>query len=158
MNQHALQLTLSTALSGLTRVARWMLVLLLVSDLIGSPFHAHHHDGGPDNYSTHTSHAIELAADTVSGLDDLALHVDSDEAPQHGGHSLSGLRGASLQVAHSQAVSELYAVATSLVLAGLFALPVVEVLPGWQPGRERVPIPLFRTVPPNGRAPPSLYV
>lgn len=153
----AFPLTCSAASSGLMWAARWMLVLLLATDLIGSPFHAHHHDGGPDNYLSHTSQALDDAADETADLAASALHVDSSDAVK-GGHSMSALRGTSVQVANSESCIEQQAVVPLFVFAGLFSQPVLEVFPGWRPGAERVPIPSFRTVPPDSRAPPLLQV
>lgn len=155
MTPRTLQLTLSTASSGLMWLARWMLVLLLAADLIGSPFHAHHHDGGPQGYASHT---MDHAAHDTGDWDHDAQHADSDEPGGIGGHSLSALRGAPVQPAHPETWVELHGVVPLVAFAALLTQPDAEVDVVWRPGRDRVPIPSFRTVPPDGRAPPSLSV
>lgn len=138
---------------------RWLLVLVVAVDLISSPFHAHHHESGPEGYSNHAGQldvghsAFEQAAQD----DGLSLHADSDNADHGGGHSMSALQGAPIQLASPASVPKLLALVPLFVLFGLITQPVAEALVRWRPGRERVPIPLFRTVPPDGRAPPSLH-
>lgn len=157
MNSRIFQPTFSTVSSGLGWIARWMLILLLATDLIGSPFHAHHHDGSSAGYASHTSHLSDYAADRANDWGQRVQHVDTDEPGVNGGHSLSALRGASVQVANPEVWVELHGVVPLVAFAGLLLQPEAEALVRWRPGRERVPIPLFRTVPPDGRAPPSLH-
>ncbi|MGJ7524898.1 hypothetical protein [Variovorax sp. GB1P17] len=162
MNAHAIQLPEPVAplKAGLMSLMRWLLVLVIAVDLISSPFHAHHHESGPEGYSSHASQpdvghsSFEQAAPD----DDLSLHADSDNADHGGGHSMSALQGAPIQLASPDSAPKLLALVPLFVLFGLLTQPVAEALVRWRPGRERVPIPLFRTVPPDGRAPPSLHV
>ena len=138
-------------------VARWVLVLLLAIDLIGSPFHAHHHEGGPDGYATH---AVQWDSDHVIHHqlhEDFEATLHADEAA-HFGHSLSALRSTSLKLAKVKSPIELPTLAPPFALTGLLTPLAAAVFVRWQPGRERVPISLFRTVPPDGRAPPFLHV
>ncbi|MGJ7568870.1 hypothetical protein ACSFBM_33810 [Variovorax sp. GB1R11] len=162
MTARAFQLSESVApaKAGVMMVVRWLLVLVIAVDLISSPFHAHHHESGPEGYS---SHAAQLdvghsSFEQVAQDDDHALHVDSDNADHGGGHSMSALQGTPIQLANPDSAPKLLALVPLFVLFGLITQPVAEALVRWHPGRERVPIPLFRTVPPDGRAPPSLHV
>lgn len=41
------------AKAALMLLVRWLLVLVIAMDLISSPFHAHHHESGPEGYSSH---------------------------------------------------------------------------------------------------------
>jgi hypothetical protein len=148
------------AKAGVMLLMRWLLVLVIAVDLISSPFHAHHHESGPEGYSSHAGlldvghSSFEQAAPD----DDLSLHVDSDNADHGSGHSMSALQGAPIQLASPDSAPKFLALVPLLVFVGLLAQPAAEALVRWRTGRERVPIPLFRTVPPDGRAPPSLHV
>ena len=141
-------------------LVRWLLVLVIAVDLISSPFHAHHHDSGPEGYSSHAGQLDvgHSSFEQTAQDEDLSLHVDSDNADHRGGHSMSALQGAPIQLASPESAPKLLALVPLFVFVGLLAQPVAEALVRWRPGRERVPIPLFRTVPPDGRAPPSLHV
>jgi hypothetical protein len=148
------------AKAGVMLLVRWLLVLIIAVDLISSPFHAHHHESGPEGYSSHAGQldvghsSFEQAAQN----DELSLHVDAGDADHGGGHSMSALQGAPIQLASPDSAPKLLALVPLFVFFGLITQPVAEALVRWHPGRERVPIPLFRTVPPDGRAPPSLHV
>lgn len=162
MTVRAFQLSesVASAKAGVMLLVRWSLVLVIAVDLISSPFHAHHHESGPEGYSSHAAQldvghsSFEQAAQD----DDLSLHVDSDNADHGGGHSMSALQGTPIQLATPDSAPKLLALVPLFVLFGLVTQPVAEALARWRPDRERVPIPLFRTVPPDGRAPPSLHV
>lgn len=140
---------------------RWLLVLVIAVDLVSSPFHAHHHESGPEGYSSHAGQ-LDVGHSSFEQVahqnDDLSLHVDSDNADHGGGHSMSALQGTPIQLASPDSAPKLLALVPLFVLFGLITQSVAEALTRWRPGRERVPIPLFRTVPPDGRAPPSLHV
>lgn len=162
MNTRAFQLSEPAApfKVGVTLLVRWLLVLVIAVDLISSPFHAHHHDSGPEGYSSHASQldAGHSSFEQSAQADELSLHVDSDNADHFGGHSMSALQGAPIQLASPDSAPKLLALVPLFVLFGFITQPVAEALVRWRPGRERVPIPSFRTVPPDGRAPPSLHV
>ncbi|MGJ7583041.1 hypothetical protein ACSFA3_23015 [Variovorax sp. RHLX14] len=140
-------------------LVRWLLVLVIAVDLISSPFHAHHHESGPEAYSSHAGQLDvgHSSFEQVAQDDDHSLHVDSDNADHGGGHSMSALQGTPIQLATPDSAPKFLALVPLFVLFGLITQPVAEALVRWRPGRERVPIPLFRTVPPDGRAPPSLH-
>lgn len=158
MSRRTFQLVALTAPFGLMSVARWMLVLMLAIDLIGSPFHAHHHDGGVNGLSTQTAHFDgDHAIDRLDVNPERTLHVDGDESA-HFNHSLIALRGASVKLASLKFPTELPALVPMFAFTGLSTQPTAEALVRWRPGRERAPVPLFRTIPPDGRAPPSLHV
>ena len=161
MSAHAFQLSTSVtpAKVGVMLLVRWLLVLVIAVDLISSPFHAHHHESGPEGYSSHAGQldAGHSSFEQAPQADELSLHVDSDDADHGGGHSLSALQGAPIQLASPDSAPKLLALVPLFVLFGLITQPVAEALARWRPGRERVPIPLFRTVPPDGRAPPQLH-
>lgn len=161
MNARAFQLSESVApaKAGVMLLLRWLLVLVIAVDLISSPFHAHHHESGPEGYSSHAGQldAAHSSVEQAAENDDLSLHVDSDNADHGDGHSMSALQGAPIQLASPDSAPKLLALVPLFVFFGLITQPMAEALARWRPDRERVPIPLFRTVPPDGRAPPSLH-
>lgn len=158
MSRRIFQLVVSTAPFGLMSVARWMLVLMLAIDLIGSPFHAHQHDGGVDGLSIQTTHiASDHAFDLLDGDLEKVLHVEAADAA-HFSHSLIALRGASVELASLKFPTELPALVPMFAFTDIVTQPTAAALVRWRSGREQVPIPLFRTIPPDGRAPPSLHV
>ncbi|WP_208511406.1 hypothetical protein [Variovorax paradoxus] len=144
---------------GAMLFARWLLVLIIAVDLIGSPFHAHHHDGGPEGYASQVgelSHG-HASLDQPTADDGSQSHVHTDAAGEPGGHSMSALRGLGTQVVEPSSVPELLALVPVFALLGLLALSVSQALVRWRQAPERVRIPFFRTVPPDGRAPPFLH-
>lgn len=162
MTARAFQLSESVApaKAGVMLLVRWLLVLVIAVDLISSPFHAHHHESGPEGYSSHAGQldVSHSSFEQVAQEDDHSRHVDSDDADLGGGHSMSALQGTPIQLASPDSAPKLLALVPLFVLFRLITQPVAEALARWRPGRERVPIPLFRTVPPDGHAPPSLHV
>ncbi|MGJ7538498.1 MULTISPECIES: hypothetical protein [unclassified Variovorax] len=164
MTARAFQLSepAAPAKAGVMLLMRWLLVLVIAVDLISSPFHAHHHESGPEGYSSHASQldAGHSSFEQAAQDDDHLLHVDSDnaDADHRGGHSMSALQGTPIQLASPDSAPKFLALVPLFVFVGLLTQPMAEALVRWRPGRERVPIPLFRTVPPDGRAPPSLHV
>ncbi len=152
--------SIAPAKAGVMLLVRWLLVLVIAVDLISSPFHAHHHESGPEGYSSHAGQLDvgHSSFEQVAQDDDHSLHVDSDNTDHGGGHSMSALQGTPIQLASPDSAPKLLALVPLFVFFGLVTQPVAEALVRWRPDRERVPIPLFRTVPPDGRAPPSLHV
>ena len=141
------------------RLVHWVLVVVIALNMVSSPFHAHHHEGGPDGYGTTADH-FELDEDG-SGLgpastEPLTHRTVADNA--HVGHSVSALRGAEVKVAKVETGMEAGLPVSILAFTMLLDPPVADGLTGWHPARERIPIPSFRTVPPDGRAPPTLHV
>ena len=141
------------------RLAHWMLIGVIALTMVSSPFHAHHHEGGPGGYGTNVD---QLSIDEA----DADLERESNEPSilkavvdnAHVGHSVSALRGAAAKVAQVVSVMDARLLVSILAFVVLLDPPVADRLTGWHPGRERVPIPLFRTVPPDGRAPPTLHL
>ena len=141
------------------RIVHWVLVVVIALNMVSSPFHAHHHDGGPDGYGTTADHLDMDEADSgvASTFSEPLTHkTAADNA--HVGHSVSALRGAEVKVAKMETRMEAGLPVSILAFTMLLDPPVAEGLTGWLPARERVPIPSFRTVPPDGRAPPTLHV
>lgn len=140
------------------RLGRWLLVLLLlvfVFDLISSPFHAHHHAGGPEGYSSHLADDSHFAPAAVTEHQTHSRH--SEGADHSGGHGISAIQSALTQLFTSGSVTKAFALVPLFAIFGLLTQPIAERLVRWRPGRQSVRIPLFRTVPPDGRAPPSLH-
>ncbi len=137
---------------------RGLLVLLLfvfVFDLMSSPFHAHHHAGGPEGYASHLADDSHFASAAVTEQENDSLH--SEAADHSGGHGMSAVQSASTPLFKSESVAKAFALVPLFVFFGLLTHPTAERLVRWRPGRQSVLIPLFRTVPPDGRAPPSLH-
>lgn len=137
-------------------LVQWLFVLLVVFDLVSSPFHQHHHDGGVDIYSTHADQHDESRVDVGdAGEDDHDSNTEAGaEHKAHSGHSLSAIRSAPTELSSSTSSMEFQFLGPLFVLVSLLTLPVTQVLTYWRTDRSRPPIPLFRTVPPDGRAPP----
>lgn len=131
---------------------------MLAVDLIGSPFHAHHHDGGVDGLPTQATHiASDHAFDRLDGDLENDLHAEVAEAA-HFRHSLTALRGASVGLASLKLPTELASLVPVFALTDVATQPNTEALVRWRSDRKRAPVPSFRTIPPDGRAPPSLHV
>ncbi|OYW21364.1 MAG: hypothetical protein B7Z52_00995 [Burkholderiales bacterium 12-64-5] len=92
-NTAQLSRSIAPAKARLMLLVRWLLVLVIAMDLISSPFHAHHHESGPEGYSSHAGQldAGHSSFEQAPQADELSLHVDSDDADHGGGHSLSAL-------------------------------------------------------------------
>jgi hypothetical protein len=139
----------------LVRAARWIMVLLLVVDLVGSPFHDHHHDGGLAGYAIHSMQRAGEASHKDFTAPQHASLLDVHQ--QRWGHSLNALAPTGPKLASFKDCIEVDAVSPHLVLLEL-SPSSAEGFVHWQPGGQRVPILSFRTVPPDGRAPPALLV
>jgi len=124
---------------------RWTLVLLLVTDQIGSPLHRHHHDAGVDgSFFSGQQHG---SAPTVH-------HVEDDDHQPSVFHAITAMRVESRLSAPGAA--DLSDAFTLLLLAALI-LPRLDLDPRvrWFPtGTQAPPPPLHRSLPPAGRAPP----
>jgi hypothetical protein len=132
--------------AGVLRLAlRWLLVFVLALDLVGAPLHEHRHDG--DLPAGGVAHA---AAHSHS-LDEAPYSIEHDESLQFS-HSSTALPSAGKQ-ATDKAAPELVAV--------LWPAPVVQdrsVRAAFAPrepdtGPRR---PVYRSLPPDGRAPPAI--
>ena len=141
------------------RLVHWVLVVVIALNMVSSPFHAHHHDGGPDGYGTTADHLDrdEVGSELEPASTEPLTHKTAADSA-HVGHSVSALRAAEVKVAKVKTGMAAGLPVSILAFAVLLNPPVAEGLPGWHPARERIPIPSFRTVPPDGRAPPTLHV
>jgi len=140
------------AVALLRRLLGWLLVAVLAIDLVSSPLHAHRHDGewsAGANLVASASHAGELL-DSVA----LPLHAEPHEALAIS-HSISALRS----------VAEIVAAAPASEEPGI-AVPGWVPAPGsperaaacvWPPDRQRAGSSAFKSLPPQGRAPPPLH-
>lgn len=133
---------------GASLTVRWMLTLLVAFDLIGSPFHAHRHDLGADGHGPHAVHA----ADTSVGGE--PLHVEADEGAAFG-HSLTMLLPAEPQPGKWRPT--LHTVVYALALASS-PQSLMLARAAWDASPDRVPIPPYPHLRPDGRAPPSLHI
>ena len=152
-------------LGGLLFV-RWLLLVVIALDLVSSPLHLHHHEGGPEGYALST-HVDQLDADSLEPVTVLGhVHVHGDngvsdaaaDKGSHGGHSMSALQVSAVQFAVAEPASGPMVIGPMSSLALLLGHASVQEVAVWRPERDRVPIPLFRTLPPDGRAPPQLRV
>lgn len=128
---------LARAASGTLRLARWLLVLVLVFDQVGSPLHLHRHDSGVDALwsEAHGERHVE-EGDVSAMLSHAVLAVRSPAAErQQAGPDLERT---------SQAAASAPAVAASPLVQGAL-----------QPERAGdTPVHRHRSLPPEGRAPP----
>ena len=131
---------------SLVWLARGLLVVLLVADLVGSPLHRHRHNTGIDASSMHG----QLADSTHS-----AHHVDEDEHAPDFVHAVTTVRAESRTSAPDMSAS---AHAQDVILAAPWALPrlagtvTISRLSWTEPD---TPLHrLHRSLPPAGRAPP----
>jgi len=130
-------------------VLSWLLVAVLAVDLGTSPLHGHRHDGewsAGGALVVSSAHAHVLHA---PGSADLGTHVEHEDAPGLS-HSISALRGPVEMMADVFPLDE-----------GVVAAPWLGTEPrtprgaaAWPPDRPRAGASAFRSLPPNGRAPP----
>ena len=124
----------------------WALILVLVIDLVGSPFHAHRHDHYADAASPHAPHADDAAKAAA------AMHFDAHEDRRSGHMSLAVLpSGAQLGPWHPIVQAIVYTLepadrAPPLALAEV----------AWSAVPERIPLLRDLHLRPDGRAPPLL--
>lgn len=81
-------------------LVRWLLVLLLMFDQVGAPWHAHHHDSGVDG--------VVLAIAVHAEADGSVTHVDAPDDRHLWAHATTVLRveaGLALSVADDAAVA-----------------------------------------------------
>lgn len=132
----------------------WLLLAVLALDLAGSPLHAHRHDGG---FSL--AGAAWAAADPH---DDVArahaehdgaaeAHADHDDGAELS-HSTVALRGQVLDLPDAPVVATLCSTTPWPTFAATASTAAVR-LP-WPPDRHRAGASAFRSLPPDGRAPP----
>lgn len=134
------------------RSVQWLLRCLLIAlfalDLISSPLHAHHHDLGTFQLG------IEASAEHV----DDACHdaqVESGHARAFM-HSVAALRASAVAVAAPTWADEADTTLAPVASFGLLPSIAAPELT-WQRARERVRLGVFRSLPPDGRAPPVLH-
>lgn len=157
MNTSQIRNSTSSVCFKWIRLVQCLFVLLLALDLVGSPFHTHHHEGSTDSYSVHTDQHQGKYAESVefAGLDH-GLSVDSDADDASGSHSLATIRSAPIELDTSRSSVALQFLGTLFFFVSLAAPPIAAPVLQWCFHHSRLPVPLFRTVPPNGRAPPAL--
>lgn len=132
-------------------VLSWMLVAVLAVDLIASPLHAHRHDGEWSSGGT-----LWAAAGHPDGLHSPGsvhspVYVDHDDAPGFS-HSISALRGHAKGMADVRSLDETAVAPPWLVLA--LQTPSGVASSTWPPDRPRAGSSAFKSLPPDGRAPP----
>ncbi|MDO9167413.1 MAG: hypothetical protein Q7U13_15030 [Rhodoferax sp.] len=149
---HAIRNTRCAApIQGVARSAawllRWLLVLILLADLIGSPLHRHHHDTGIDGSSVHEQHFSLLPA---------AHHIEEGGHQPSVFHAVTTLRveWRLSTVDSPPRQGDL----KSAVLATAWAVPWLDVEANgsaiWaEPAAP--PHKLHRNLPPGSRAPPT---
>jgi hypothetical protein len=139
--------------SALTRIgsaagwaARWLLVLVLAVDLIGSPLHGHVHDSGID------SHAWSVHVD-ATGWE--PAHAEEPDTLVQLRHATLTVRAAAEDTDLSPEVSP---VTTLVTWWPSFSLPAdvspVEERGPWRAAQPPPDYPDHRSLPPAGRAPP----
>lgn len=137
---------------GLRRPLQWLLRCLLIAvlalDLIGSPFHAHQHDSGTFQMGTGAS------AGHLDG-DGPEVHAESGD-PRAFMHSVAALRAGAAAVAAPVALDEASIAEVPIYALALSRSTAAAALT-WRPARERVGLGVFRSLPPDGRAPPVLH-
>lgn len=143
--------SLPGAAGWLRRPLQWLLRCLLIAvlalDLIGSPFHGHDHDWGTFQMDT------GAAAGHLDG-DVHDVHAESGD-PRAFMHSVVALRAGTATVAAPAGLDESDDAAMP-VAAWAVSLSTTAAALKWRPARERVGPSVFRSLPPDGRAPPVL--
>ncbi|MEO7853606.1 MAG: hypothetical protein ABIR94_15330 [Rubrivivax sp.] len=135
------------------RLAQWLLRYLLIAvlafDLVGSPLHAHHHDSG----------TFDLGGEALAGhVGEAAGEVHAESRDGHAFmHSLVALRAGKATMAAPAATDEADTTLASVAALILRARTAAAVDLTWRPTRERVALSVFRSLPPDGRAPPVLH-
>ena len=122
----------------------WLLLAVLALDLAGSPLHAHRHDGG---FSL--AGAAWAAADPHD--DGARAHAEHDDGAALS-HSTVALRGQVLDLPDAPALATLCSTTPWFTFAATASAAALR-LP-WPPDRHRAGASAFRSLPPDGRAPP----
>lgn len=129
-------------------VVRWLVLIVMVFDILSTPFHHHQHDNDLDAGFAAAAHQL------VDQHDAIASHVEDADHDAHAvGHSAMALRTQFESTVHASATA-----ADALILASAFVLvfPTIEVdspVPDW-PDRGPPQFTSFKSLPPAGRAPP----
>ena len=127
---------------------RWLMVLLLVTDLVGSPLHRHQHNFGFGGVSLHGPLADSLHAER---------HLEDDKHELDFVHAVTTIRAQSrVLAANMSADADSHDVA--LLPAWPLPDPRTPALQGRYQAGPDAPLhplhPLHRSLPPAGRAPP----
>lgn len=125
--------------AGARRFVEWLLILMLALDLIGAPLHAHRHEGQVFASSAAGVHAAPGA---------MGAHAERDLGPGFS-HSISALRNETVEAA-LPASSGPDIGPCRAPDAGVPGACVVAATPA----ANDVPVPVHRSLPPQGRAPP----
>ena len=141
----------TSPIQGVARSAacflRWLLVLLLALDQVGSSLHRHHHDSGVDGSAIHTHHVDSQP---------IGAHIEDDDEPSLF-HSITALRAGS-RTFDPDSSSSGQADTEPPAMGAARALPCPRVEPCGKPSwaaPAAPPHPIHRSLPPAGRAPPS---
>ena len=134
----------ANSVRGAGQLARWLLVLAVVFDLLSAPFHHHHHDGVEGLLQIATTH---------TSLDDSEPHVESANHPLVS-HATMAIRIDPSRLGQLPAIDDPEAQVALVSVAQRLA--AVEELPpkDWRPDRSRADFRSHRSLPPAGRAPP----
>ena len=122
----------------------WLLVAVLALDLVGSPLHAHLHHGQFSSAAT-----AWASVDRHDGTAE--AHGDHDDGAAFS-HSITALRGHVTDLPDAPTGGTLDS-ATSWPVSDIPANSDAVRLP-WPPDRHRAGSSAFRSLPPDGRAPP----
>ena len=132
-------------LRSAARLARWLLVLVLVADIAGSPLHRHHHDTGIDGSSVHGP---------LAELQHAAQHVEEDSHDTDFVHAVTTVRAESRAAAPDRSAD---LDSPDVMLPAPWALPgpvIAAITRRPWTGPDTSLHRLHRSLPPAGRAPP----
>lgn len=122
----------------------WLLLAVLALDLASSPIHAHFHDGGFSSGATAWASSGHHAGAAEA-------HPDHDDGAAFS-HSVTALRSHVIDLPDLPPDAALNS-ATPWLVSVSPAKAVAVRLP-WPPDRPRAGASAFRSLPPDGRAPP----
>ena len=133
---------------------KWMMVLLMIVDQVGSPLHRHHHDSGVD-----AAHVGASSGSHHDHVDAATTHVNERDHHEMFAHSTLAVRQAvssQLSVAPTAADDGQFTwILISSVLAFLSRASVKDKRLLRPFARWRAPCKtIYRSLPPAGRAPP----
>jgi hypothetical protein len=142
--EHAMHRSPRGPVACVRLLLNWLLVAVLALDLAGSPLHAHRHDGEFSSAGTAWASAGHHA-------DTAEAHVDDDDSAAFS-HSITTLRGHVTDLPDAPTGAALV-IATWWPVSDAATSAVTVRLP-WPPDRHRAGASAFRSLPPDGRAPP----
>lgn len=125
-------------------LARWVLVLVLAFDQVGSPLHRHHHDSGVDGQWSSAQPEETLSGDQ---------HLEDADSIQPVSHAVLAVRPRSETFASNMDDGGVAPVAPAWFEQPLEVSKEVVRIDPW-PERYPPPFRSHRSLPPAGRAPP----